>query len=100
MANLYELGKVVRCSISFTQAGAGVDPTTVTFTFKDPSGNRIAYVNGVDAQCVKDSTGNYHVDLTTDEAGRWEYRFEGDTPAAGVDEGFFQVEPRTVLAPV
>lgn len=85
--------------MAFTQEGAGVDPTTVVFTWKDPSGNRAAYTSGVDGELVADSVGNYHVDLTPDEAGRWEYRFEGDTPAVGVSEGYFMVEPRTVLAP-
>jgi uncharacterized protein YfaS (alpha-2-macroglobulin family) len=96
--NAYQVGNVVRCSGAFTTAaGAAVDPSTITFRARKPDGTVTVYVYGTDAQLVKDSTGNYHVDLTANAAGRWAFRFEGTGSAPSAGERQFSVEASRVL---
>lgn len=64
----YDKGDLVRSAVAFTnEAGAAADPTTITFKFKvGKNGTITTYVYGVNAELVKDSVGNYHVDLAID----------------------------------
>ena len=81
----YHLGDLIRVSAVFTDAaGDAVDPDAVFAQYKDPSGNVTELEYLTDAALVKDSVGNYHVDIDADEAGRWRYRFysTGDGQAA------------------
>ena len=88
--NSYDQGDLVRCAGAFTDSvPAAIDPTTVLFKFQDPSGNQVTYTYGTDAELVKDSTGNYHVDVDADEAGLWYYRFESGTEQAAGESRFF-----------
>lgn len=96
--NAYKVGATVRCSGAFTNdAGAAVDPTTITFRARKPDGVVAVYVYGTDAQLVKDAVGAYHVDLPATLAGRWAYRFEGTGSAPSADEAQFSVEASRVL---
>lgn len=93
MANVYDKGDLVRCSASFTtSAGAAVDPTVITFKFKTPGGTTTTYTYGVDAELVKDSVGNYHVDVSATASGTWFYRFEGTGDAQAADEASILIE--------
>jgi hypothetical protein len=56
--------------------GTDIDPTTVVFRIMSPSWNETTYTYGTDAQLVKVNTGDYYVDFTPDEAGRWAYRWQ------------------------
>jgi hypothetical protein len=89
--NIYKNGQKVRISVAFTVSDVATDPTTVTAKIKDPSGNVSTYLYGTDAALVKDSVGNYHVDVVTDENDLWHYRFEGTTACVAVEEGSFRV---------
>jgi hypothetical protein len=93
MANTYDIGDTVRCAYAFTdEDGTAVDPDVVIFRYKTASVAETSYTYGTDAEVVRDSAGNYHVDLTPDTAGIWYYRWEGDAGAASVaDETFFTV---------
>lgn len=95
MSNQYDKGDRVRISTAFTDSdGTAFDPNTVTAKYLDPSSNTTTYVYGTDAELVKDSTGNYHVDIYVDEIGRWHYRFEGTDSSGneqGADENYFEV---------
>lgn len=96
--NAYKVGASVRCSAVFTNdLGAAVDPSTVTFRLRTPAGTVTSYAYGTDAQLVKDATGNYHVDLSASQAGRWTYRFEGTGAAPSADEAQFAVESSRIL---
>lgn len=98
MANIYQVGDAVRVATStaFTDATpAAFDPDVVRGKFRDPSGNITTYVYGTDSELVKDGAGDYHFDITVDEAGTWYYRMEGETAggaAQGAAEGTFEVE--------
>lgn len=92
MANTYDVGDLIRCSGAFTDASSvAVDPTVITFKFKNPSETITTYVFGVNAELVKDSVGNYHADVDVNDRGAWLYRFEG-SGAVGQSAGetFFE----------
>lgn len=90
MANTYDIGDVIRCSAALTDAdGVAVDPTTITFHWQTPAGVEANYVYSTDAELVKDSTGNYHVDLTIDDDGVWYHRFESTGTNIAAAERYF-----------
>jgi len=73
--NKYDRGTEVRLSVTFVDlSGALVDPTTVTFEVKDPSNNITSYTIPT---VVRDSTGNYHLDVLLNASGPWWYRGDG-----------------------
>ncbi len=94
----YLKGNVVRLSVGFTDdAGDGADPTGVEFDIQPPAdADKVTYTYGEDAELVKDSTGNYHVDWTVIAAGVHWYKFTGTGASAAVEESwFFGDEDRT-----
>lgn len=97
MANEYDVGDLIRCSGAFTNiSNVAVDPDNVHFKVRDPSLNTTSYQYGVDAEVVRDSVGNYHVDVDVDEAGYWWFRFyglAGDGSNQGAEEQVFKVAP-------
>lgn len=92
--NRYHLGDSVRAAGAFTNsAGTAVDPTVVKLSFRDPSGNETTYIYGTDAQLVRDSAGNYHVDINADEAGIWYYRWWSTGTGQAAEAVKFIVHP-------
>jgi|SRR5882672_4345051 len=90
--NVYDLGDVVRSRVAFTNlASAAVDPGGVQFKIKSPLGAVTTYVYPVDSQLVKDSTGNYHVDVDADRQGVWVVRWVGTGSNKSASESAFQV---------
>lgn len=90
--NTYALGVVVRCRAAFTNsAGTAVDPGVVTFKVKSPLGVITTYVYLTDPEVVKDSTGNYHVDVGGSRQGVWSYGSEGTGANATAGESEFKV---------
>lgn len=94
----YHVGDLVRTTYVWTNAaGAAVDPTAVFVQYRDPSGNVTTLEYGVDAALVKDSTGNYHVDINGDEAGKWLYQgYSTGTGQAASPTDSFTVYPRGI----
>lgn len=93
MANTYDIGDQARMSAAFTNVstGAAADPTAVTLEYRKPDGAITTLVYGADAALVKDSTGNYHADVTVDQWGRWDYRFAGTGAVIAAGDSFFEV---------
>lgn len=100
--NRYDKGDLVRVSTGtngFTDAISGdpLDPDTVKFSYKTPSGTVTTLTYGPDEEIVKDATGKYHVDLDANEAGFWWYRWHSEGNGQAADESRFQVwESQTV----
>lgn len=91
-ANTYDIGDVVRLDVAFTtQADVAVDPGTITVKIKNPIGTVTTYVYGVDAEVIRDSTGNYYVLIDADKEGVWYYRWEGTGANQSADEDTFTV---------
>ena len=88
MANSYVKGQQIKCTGFFqnVDSGAYVDPATVTFRTKDPSGNISAHVYGVDVNVTRTATGKYRYDLTIDEAGDWWLRWDSGGTHVGAQE--------------
>lgn len=94
---VFQVGDKVRLSAAFTDIDElPSDPGGVRFTVREPGGVRTSYVYGSEAELVKDSTGNYHVDWLTTKPGRHRYGFYGITSGQAVDEGEFLVQPSKV----
>jgi len=88
----YHVGDLIRISAAFsTAAGVATDPTAVFAKYRDPGGTVTTLTYGVDVALVKDSTGNYHVDINADEAGKWLYRFYSTGTGQAMDEDGFSV---------
>lgn len=84
--NSYVRGVLVRASATFANAaGTAVDPTTVTFRVRAPNGTITT------PSVVKDSVGNYHVDVDANAEGTWHFRWEGAGANQGAAEGQFTV---------
>ena len=65
----------VRLSAEFRAFdGTLTDPTTVTLKHRDPSGNTATLTN---ASLTNPVDGKWHYDLDVDEAGTWQYSWEG-----------------------
>ena len=96
--NVYDIGDVVRLSnaMTVTSTGSAVDPGALTLVIQDPTGLQTAYVYGTDAELVKDSTGNYHCDVTVSTAGKWRFRWTSTGSAVGSEESVFLVKARRV----
>ena len=89
----YYIGDLVRVSAVFKNTSdVETDPTTITMKFKDPASVITTYVHSTDSELVKDSTGNYHVDLTLDQDGHWYYQFIGTGTVVAGEEARFEVE--------
>ncbi len=89
--NKYDVGDQVRLSVVIANnAGTATDPTTVTCTVRKPDG--LAQT----LSASKDSTGNYHADVTIDQQGEWDYRWLGTGSLIVAEEGAFYVRVRKV----
>jgi hypothetical protein len=99
--NVYDVGDLATISATFlvntgtipTPIWTPTDPTIVTCEVRKPSGTVDTYT---DVEIVNDSTGVYHLDLETDEAGDWWYKFVGTGDAEAVERGSFLVRPEGV----
>lgn len=73
--------------------GVDVDPDGVTFKLMSPRGTITTYVYGTDAELVRLNTGDYHVDVTPTESGRWHWRWiSTGTGKATATEGTLVVQ--------
>jgi hypothetical protein len=78
MTTSYDIGDKKRFSAAFTDINdAAADPTTVTVRIREPDGTVTAYIYGTDVEVVKSAVGNYYVDVTFDQSGRHQVRWEG-----------------------
>ena len=92
MAGSYDEGDLIRLSAAFTDLNdAAVDPTTVTVKHKTPDGTITTKVYLTDAEVIKDSTGNYHIDVSVATYGVWRYRWIGTGAAQAAAEAEFLV---------
>ena len=74
----YDVGDKIRLSAAFVDIGNNpADPTTVTVKYKAPTTATVTKVYITDAEVIKDATGNYHIDVSINEAGGWKFRWEG-----------------------
>ena len=96
----YDLGDTRRLSAAFNisaNSPTATDPTTLTFSMREADGTVTSYVEGTDAELVRDSLGNFHVDWLLAQVGRHRYRWIGTGTAAEADTGEFESLPGTIV---
>lgn len=88
------VNSTVRIAVNFQDDdGTDVDPSTVTFKAYSPSGTTTTYVYATDAEVIRQDTGDYYVDFSPNESGRWHYRWSSTgTGTAIAMEGTFVVQ--------
>jgi hypothetical protein len=91
----YDVGDVTRLSITFTQGGAAIDPSTVSLTVQQPDGTQTTYTY-TGATITRDSLGNYHVDVSLTLVGTHRYRWVSTGTGAAAEEGSIAVRVRRV----
>jgi hypothetical protein len=88
----YDLGDKVRVRGAFTDdQGIPVDPTNIQFDWHGPTSSG-SYVYGVDTELVRDSAGNYHVDIDADTSGPCYYRMYSTGIGKAAAESYFIVK--------
>jgi hypothetical protein len=93
MANSYHIGQVVRLTATFTDTGGNfADPTRVTFTVEDPSGNNSTEWSTSTGLVAHPSTGVYTLDVPVDEAGTWPYKVNSTGGVTTASETYFRVQ--------
>jgi len=98
MTNEYDIGDLVRSSAPFTdEDGAAADPTTVTVKYRLGTGAITTLVYGEDGALVKDSTGNYHVDIEATVKGILYVYWLGEGTVQAADSDFWVVKPSRVV---
>ncbi len=97
MANVFDIGDLVRVSAAFTDsAGMAIDPTAVYVKYRTPAGTTTTLTYGVDAALVRDSAGNYHADISATDDGDWHYRWYSTGSGQASEEHWFRVRPQVV----
>ena len=91
----YDIGDVVRIYSNFTQAAVAIDPSTVTMKLVKPDATTQSYTYA-GATVIKDSTGNYRVDVAPAFNGTYKYRWSSTGTGAAAEEGQFQVRVQKV----
>jgi len=91
--NSYVRGTLARIAISIKNAaGTDVDPTTgPTVKYRNPAGTVTTKVYPTDTEVVKDSVGDFHIDVDADSEGKWSYYWSGIGTNKGADKGEFIV---------
>ena len=97
---LVDSGVIIHIAAVFTNsAGTAANPGTVKFSYRaDAIGTTTTYTYGVGTSILRGSTGNYYVDLDTNEsAGRWEWNFFATGAGQAADHDFFYVRPTAAV---
>ena len=85
---VFNLGQKIRVGHTYTNAaGVASDPDAVFVVVREPGSSATTYQYGVDAEVVRDDTGEYHIDLSLSIAGIWAVRgySTGSVQAATAD---------------
>lgn len=91
--NVYQKGDLVRVTGVFKDiAGTLIDPSTVQLKVTKPDGTTTTYAFNGSPAVSKDSTGNYHVDASIDQVGRWYYTWISTGTGQAAENGEFMVE--------
>jgi hypothetical protein len=78
MANKYDQGAAVECSVTVLLNGVVADPQHMTFVAQREDGTTAVSYTEADAALAHDGLGTYHVVVKADARGAWRYRFYHD----------------------
>lgn len=92
----YDKGDLVILTASWqNEAGAYVDPTTITLKIQDPTGSTTSYAYG-SSTMTKTATGRYRYEYQPTAQGKYSYRWEGTGTATATGQSGFFCEDRLV----
>ena len=94
------VGDLIRLSGAFTNpndSDAPIDPTAVFVSRKEPGGTVTIKQHVTDPEVIKDSTGNYHIDIDITAEGLWHYRWYSTGTAQAAEESTFVIVPAKVV---
>jgi hypothetical protein len=95
--NVYDKGDLVQLPASFVNdSNVATDPTGVSVKVMKPDGTTVTYTYLTDVEVVKDSTGNYHLDLAISLAGVYKYKWFGTGAVTTAEGGQFTVKPSPI----
>lgn len=89
----FDLGDLVRIEAAFIGLdGDPVTPDTLAFQYRDPFGAITVVADG-DPRIVEDGSGlgTYHINITGNVPGAWDYKWLPGGNAVGVDPGSFYI---------
>ena len=90
MPNTYDKEDLIRLTGNFAISSVLTDPLAVTLQIiaPDRAAGTYTYAGG---QVTKSATGIYYRDISLDQVGRWDYRFEGTGTVQAAADGMFLV---------
>jgi hypothetical protein len=71
--------------------GSVLDPTTLDFTLRQPSGELVNYQYGIHSQVVKLAVGHYYVDWDANQVGVYRFRWQATGAVVASQSGAFSV---------
>lgn len=99
--NAYDTNDAVELRVTIRDKGGNlVDPSSVKFKIKKPSGTKLTFTYGLDTVVQRESLGVYIMNIVIDEAHSetkiWKWRVETTGLGAGGENGEFQARPSEV----
>lgn len=92
----YDKGDLIVIAASWqNEAGAYVDPTTITLKIQDPTGHITNHVYGT-SNIIKTATGRYRLEFQATIQGKYSYRWEGTGAATATGQSGFFCEDRLI----
>lgn len=97
----FVIGQEITSTVKFRNktTGALVDPTTVIWKWRTPSGVETTYTYGVDSEVTKTGTGEYVGTITILEYGTHASKWKGTGAAVGADEEWLKGQKSLLDAP-
>lgn len=93
-----EINDAIRISASFkTLAGVPADPDAVTIRLRSPNSIVSVYTSVTTPAVVRDTTGEYHLDVQVTSTLEWFYRVEGTGAVQESGEGSLVVRISQVI---
>jgi hypothetical protein len=97
MLNRYDVGDLVRFPATFKNYLEELtDPNTIRFRYVKPDGTATTLQFGVDGDIIRDSVGEFHIDLELDTKGEWQYNWISDGAVITSQWGILIVEGRAL----
>lgn len=94
----YDVGDRVQVRESFAVGSTPTDPTALTARVRRPDGTQVVYAYASAPALVRESAGNYRLDLTPDQVGTWWVAFEATGTVQDTRESAFAVRAEQATA--
>jgi len=89
--NSYDIGNLVRISVTFEDDAGVTDPSVVKCQVRTPVSAPTTYTYGTDVAVMRESKGIYYMDIDTPYVGTYRYRWYSTGTGQAADEGEFAI---------